>query len=537
MKPLWLHQEQGIGNTLLAIDRGERRICLSSPTGGGKTRMIEELIHRWTEEGLRTTLYTNRRLLLDQLSSVLDSAGIDHGIRAAGEANRPHCPVQIASIQTEGMRAIRGGDMLSEAHRVVVDEAHVQTGPEAREIMKRHGDAGAVLLGVTATPLGIGDLYDHLIVSGTTSELRQCGALVAARHFGCDEPDLAAWKKAGKLKGWAEGDDMSERQAASVMMTNGIFGRVGKWFLKLNPEMRPTILFAPGIAESRWFAQQFFAAGITAAHIDGDYIWRNGEEYPATREARQEVLDGSRAGRICVLCNRFVLREGIDAPWLSHGIFATIFGSLQTYLQSGGRLLRHHDSLSQVTIQDHGGNWWRHGSLNADREWRLEYTSGIAHGMRAERLRGKLCKECGVKLKPRRPLCLACGALNETEPGRCPECAQIVTGPRCPCGWVSKSGKRSRAVVSTDGTLKELTGDVFKPHSICKRPDGPKLWERMYHRSLTEKGRRTFRSAFTLFAQENYWQWPSLDWPLMPLELFDQFRLIEDVPYERLVPK
>ena len=58
-----------------------------------------------------------------------------------------------------------------------------------------------------------------------------------------------------------------------------------------------------------------------------------------------------------VLCNRFVC-AGIDAPWLAHGIFATIFTSLQSYLQSGGRLLRSFPGIDAVTIR-HGGNWWR----------------------------------------------------------------------------------------------------------------------------------------------------------------------------------
>src|SRR5688572_31989517 len=48
-----------------------------------------------------------------------------------------------------------------------------------------------------------------------------------------------------------------------------------------------------------------------------------------------------------------------------------------------------HDALpiscegkTHATLQDHGGNWWRHGSLNADRDWRPDET---ANGMTGDR--------------------------------------------------------------------------------------------------------------------------------------------------------
>ena len=44
MKPLWPHQDRGIEEIKKLILAGEKRNCLTSPTGGGKSRMIEELI-------------------------------------------------------------------------------------------------------------------------------------------------------------------------------------------------------------------------------------------------------------------------------------------------------------------------------------------------------------------------------------------------------------------------------------------------------------------------------------------------------------
>ena len=103
-------------------------------------------------------------------------------------------------------------------------------------------------------------------------------------------------------------------------MTPTIFARVLEWYDRLNPERKPAILFAPGVKESIWFAEQFTAAGITAAHIDGDMITfgeTDGSDpvtMPSTRELREQIMAGSRDGSIKVLCNRFVLREGWDVP-------------------------------------------------------------------------------------------------------------------------------------------------------------------------------------------------------------------------------
>jgi superfamily II DNA or RNA helicase len=517
MLPLWPHQEYALRAIPEAVAAGHRRILLCTPTGGGKTRTIAEAIRGWLAEGLKTILYTNRVMLLEQLTRVLTEAGLPYGVRAAGweEEQDPSALLQVSMTQTEAARVLRKQTHnVVPAKRIVVDEAHLQIGPKMAELMVKHlEDPEAVVVGLTATPIGMKDYYDHLIIAGTVSECRDCGALVPALHYGPDEPDWAEYRKLKKGKSPGETDDVSEAHARHLMMRPGVFGRVKEWFDVLNPDHRPTVLFAPGVNESLWFAEQFARAGVSAAHIDGDDVWIKGEWRHADREAREETLKASQSGDVVLLCNRYVLREGIDAPWLSHGIFATVFGSLQSYLQSGGRLLRSHPSLQAVTIQDHGGNWLRHGSLNADREWSIEYTASMHAGRRNDRIRER----------------------REREPAVCPKCKRIVTGRVCTCG--NEMHIKSRSVVQSTGELRELRGDIFKPRSVCKQARGPEIWERMYFRSKTEKGARTFAAAFALFAQENYWQWPDLSWPLMPLDHDDRYRLVATVPMDRLRPK
>ena len=393
---------------------------------------------------------------------------------------------------------------LHDAQLVIVDEAHMQKGKMADAILTEHRQAAANIVLVTATPIDLGlvaGVEPKLVVAGKTSELRRRGALVPARHFGPDEPDTRKVRK----QVW----EYTENDVRKIMMVQGIFGRVLTEFRRLNPDQRPTILSAPGVQESIWFAQQLTAAGVRSAHIDGKDCWIDGEFHRSDMDVRQQILDGSKDGSIKVVCNRFVLREGIDAPWLAHAIFATIFGSLQSYVQSGGRLLRAFPGLESVTIQDHGGNWHRHGSLNADRLWNLAWTEAMVQGLRQERMRRK----------------------EEAEPFLCPQCKQVLTCSECPCGF--KVTRKVRPVVQHDGTIREHEGDSYRPRVTVKKDDTERLWERMYYRAKNSRNEMTFKQARGHFFKEQHY-YPPETLRLMPLDELDWYRTVKDVPVARL---
>jgi superfamily II DNA or RNA helicase len=500
-KPLWPPQQRAISQVTDALADGHRRICLAMPTGAGKSRVACELIRDWLMADFKVSLYTNRKMLIEQLMKTLSAFGLKFGVRAAGHEDDRDMPLQISSIQTEGSRVLKKKRWrLHEANRVLIDEAHLNAGDTAAQLIDMHIEQGASIVGLTATPLDIGHMYEHLIVPTSNAELRGCGALIAASHYGPDEPDCRRIKK--------DTVEFTEADVRKVMQVHRIFGRVLEWFEILNPSHKPTILFAPGVPESIWFAEEFSKRGIEAAHIDGQTCFYKGERHDSGREIRDEILRASRDGEVKIICNRFVLREGIDAPWLAHGIFATIFGSLQSYLQSGGRLLRNHHSMDSVTIQDHGGNWWRHGSLNADREWELGDTERIVQGLREERIRS--------------------GA--EREPFNCPACHKIMVTAKCGCGF--QITKRSRPVMMDNGVLKEHGGSVFKPRFTRHEPNTQELWEKMYFRSKNGKG-KTFTQARGLFFYENGY-WPPGDLPYMPKNDKDWFAHVKDVPRSEL---
>lgn len=523
---LWPHQEQGYRCVREAEVTGWNRVVLCTPTGGGKTRVVCRLCRDWIDEGHRVVVYTNRKMLVDQLRRVMDGFGLTFGVRAAGHQDQRELPLQVSSIQTENARVFQremGKWELHKADRFVIDECHLMTGESVERVMNQHRDEGAFGLGVTATPIDLFRLWDKLIVAGTTSELRKCGSLVVAEQYGVGEPDMRHIKRI-KI-----GEDLTESQNRKAIMTQSILGETLKHYRRLNPDQKPALGFAPGVPESVWFAEQYTANGIRAASIDGADIWLGnvgcsgppyGKLYKSDPAARKELEEMARAGEVKIVWNRFVLREGIDWPWIEHMIFATVFGSLQTFLQSGGRGLRASPETgkTRVIIQDHGGNWHRHGSLNADRDWDLCMTPAMATGLRLDQWQN-----------PRR------GERAEEQPTICPACQRVLVGRRfCPCGFQLDRTKKVRPVIQVDGELVWVEGDVYHAKQTKFKPDTHTLWQKMYYRA--KAAGMTFRAAEGLFYHENHY-YPPRDLPLMPKYDRDWYREVGEVKYQDLVPK
>jgi superfamily II DNA or RNA helicase len=499
----WPHQQRAHDALLSAIAAKDSPVALTSPTGGGKSEIMFRFIEWGLTNALDSILYTNRKMLLEQCEKTMKSRGIEFGKRASGHEPALLRRVQLSSIQTEASRVYERGDW--ELHRagiVFIDEAHTQGGAVAQRVVKDHLAQGALVILVTATPTGL-EVFEpkRLIIAGTTSELRACGALVRCDTFGPTEPDCSVIGKK------AIGEDFSENELSKIIKVDSIFGHVVKHLRLLNPELKPTILFASSVGASLYFAEHLTSKGIRSAHIDGDDIWLDGETYKSDQAARDDVLAMSKAGEVKAVCNRFVLREAIDMPWLAHGVMATVFGSLTSFLQSGGRLLRAYPGVSRVVLQDHGGNWWRHGSLNADREWELGLTDKQMAMDRANKIRENA---------------------KEREPIHCPFCHAIrLGGDTChACG--KRATKKMRYVMQYDGSLREMHGDIFRERKIKQEPDTAKKL-RGYIFQMRNRG-GNFNSALAMFAKDNGY-YPPNDTPGLPKDPRDYHRPIKSVSY------
>ena len=155
---------------------------------------------------------------------------------------------------------------------------------------------------------------------------------------------------------------------------------------------------------------------------------------------------------------------------------------------------------------------WRLGSVNVDREWRLNMRESVIAHMRADALRER----------------------REPEPIRCPNCSLVrASGPVCPrCNY--RAAKSTRIVIQQNGDLREVTGEIYKPRQTKVKPNTIRLWERMYYRS--KRAKRTFKAAEALFWVENRY-WVPHNLPFMPKDKADWYRPVGDVPPDKLIPK
>lgn len=508
MTPLWPHQQHTLDELSRLIDEGEREICITIPTGGGKTRvMFEDIL----AAGCPVQVNTDRRMLLSQLAKGLDSNGIDFGYRASGYEPALLRGIQLSMVQTEVSRVLKGDRDIHRAKRVYWDEAHKNAGDTTLRLRKRHREEEPeyVDIGLTATPLGLGHCYSSLIVGGTNSELRNCGALVPAYHYGPDEPDT---KWIGKIA--VNGGECGLPQNRRMDYCHRVFGSVVEHYLEHNPQQRPTIGFAPDVEGGIWFSEECSHEGIPSAFISGEKIWYGGELLKNTEELRDQIAEEHRDGKIKIVWNRFVLREGIDWPWVYHGIFATVFGSLTSYIQAGGRLLRACGGKNECVITDHGGNWHRHGSLNTDREWHLSDDDRTVSGVREDRMREK----------------------QEPEPIRCPKCDAIrLSGPKCfQCGYEHTT--RSRMVFQANGSLREMKGDIYRRRRRMEYSERiQKEWAGRIKRIANSKKehvrRMTCAQLEVAIARDHNWQYPPRGLEMMPMEGPDWFRPICDLGF------
>lgn len=508
----WPHQENGVRAVLQAIEKGEHT-CLTSPTGSGKTAIIMALLRWCVATGRRAILYTNRIMLTEQTMRVLESHDIQYGVIAATEpqAEDRFKSVQLASVHTVNSRALkRKTEDVWRADLVIVDEAHQMASGKFERVIREHIAKDGTAIGITATPMGVSHLYPNLYIAGTTRGCIKCGALVPALY-------KAPWEmNTTKLKLQSNGEFSLDGIRKDVW-TLEIYGKVFDSWQEHNPDARPTLGFAPGVKESKWFCDEYSRRGVRAAHIDGNDVRVDGTDYKSDRAAREQVIDEWRKGDIKVIWNRFVLREGIDFPWMYHLILACPIGSLHGYIQTCGRVLRRSEETpDHVLISDHAGNYWRHRySPNDDIDWETYYNVDPS--------------------VPTRRQLDSLGEDSEREPRVCPRCRSVLRGRQCPpppfgCGLYVQG--RTRRVLQTNGKLVEVSKPAVRRKAIRETPTTYRLWRDMFFR-FRQAG-RTLAQAEAYFFY-NYHYYPPRDLPLMPHDEVHRFRKIKDIPMSKLI--
>lgn len=498
----WPHQLEAATRVIEELQT-YNAVTLCSATGAGKSDVMWALVQHYLNLGAKILILTNRRMLTRQTMANAQAKGIGFGVRAATLAEHfdTSQDVQISSVQSEIARTINssrwerfGADI------VLVDEGHLQASGESEKFLRSYLHDRAKIVGITATPVGMSHLYPKLIVAGKPSDCLRCGAHVRAIIKAPFEFDLSKVKRV-KTGEYSLGDIRKH------VWSQQIVGRVVQSWQQENPSARPTLVFAPGVEESIGLMNDFNNAGFRACHIDATKVCVDGQEYTDTDGSiREDVLGRWRSGDIQVICNRFVLREGIDLPSMYHLVLATPMASIKTYIQSTGRVVRYSpETPDHVLITDHAGSYYRFGGgPNRDRDWEQLYYQDEAT------IEKKIREQAQEK--------------PEQDPIVCPYCHtvrhhSIPACPAPPIGCGREAGRRGKFIVQQSGELRRVNGPNFRAPRIRQTPQDQSRWDSLFYAARNSKSERSMSfNQVMAFFRKKYGYYPPKNLLRMPVE-------------------
>lgn len=474
MTELRAYQADVIAEVEFAIANGKRRILLVAPTGSGKTIIAGEIIERFAQRYRPVLVVAHRLEIITQTSAKLYARSISHGIIKAGFEPRPMERVQVASVQTLWVRAMRSEAMrLPPADLLVVDECHHATAQTWRKIIAAYPDA--TLIGLTATPCrgdgrGLGGIFDTMIECPQVAELIAQGYLVGSRFYAPVTPNLRGVRvRAG---------DYVEHELADRMDDPKLVGDIVTHWHKFG-ERRRSVAFAVNVAHSLHLRNEFLKSGVRAEHLDGE----------TPKDERDAILARLASGETELVCNCMVLTEGWNMPEVGCAILARPTRKMGLYRQMIGRVLRPAAGKADAVILDHSGAVFAHGRPEDSVEWTLDpekRASSPAHTARLTHQAGKLLE------------CSQCSALR-------------LAGQPCPhCGFLPQ--RPPRDVFVADGELGLVTGGRARGNTYD--PETRERWHAMLIHIQNERG------YSPKWAKANYHEkfkrWPD-GWPPAPI--------------------
>lgn len=371
-----------------AIAQGYTRILVQLPTGGGKTHLAKALLGGASQ----AQFIVHRKELLDQTGKAFTASGISHGFVAADRAYDDTASVLLCGIATLAKRL----GIVLPPNLAVWDECHHSSSASWSTVMDSYPD-DTIHIGLTATPerldgQPLGKHFQIMILGPSTAELIRRGFLSPFDYYAPSLPDMTSVR--------------TEGQAEAIMDRPELIGDMVEHYLRLAAG-QPGIVFAHSIDHSRHLVEAYRAAGVRAAHIDGEM---------SSKE--RERIDGMfRDREIEVLSNCSLLGEGYDVPGVVYVGLGRRTQSVSLYLQMAGRALRTAPGKERAIICDHAANAFTHGLPDDEREWSLEGRCKRAStGVNDDADPVRQCVECFRVYYSYMKACPGCGHTVSTSP-------------------------------------------------------------------------------------------------------------------------
>jgi DNA repair protein RadD len=391
------YQEDFTADISAAFRAGCRRVVGTMATGSGKGTVAAAMAQRAAENGHRVLILAHRKELIEDLSSRIERAGVEHGVIAANRSMDFSRRVQVASVDTIARRL----HMVPEPTLIIQDEAHhLIVGNKWGKVIAAW--PSAYLVGLTATPErlsgeglgeGHGGYFQRLILGPSAEWLTEQGYLSRARVLAPPPShQLTSIKRYDTVTGKAKVAEILSKPQA-------IGDPVGYYQREIAPIHSGTVLgFCINVPAAEAMEQLYRASGIPSACLHGG----------TDPVLRRQMITDLGAGKLKALFSCEIVSEGTDIPSVTGVQLFRPTDSLTLYLQQVGRGLRVVEGKPYAVVLDHVGNSGRHGLPTDEREWSLEGKAGRkAAGERAPSV--KICPQCFAAMSSQARQCPECG--------------------------------------------------------------------------------------------------------------------------------
>lgn len=347
--------------------------------------------------GMSVWFVCHRAELVAQTSHTFHNFGIRHGFIASGKPQNQNELVHICSIDTIKNRLA----VMTPPKLIIFDECHHLGAAGWTRVQENIPNAWNI--GLSATPQrldgkGLAANFDEIVLGPRVSWLIENGFLSEYRAFAPSVPDMKGVRKSM--------GDFVRSEAEEVMDRPTLTGDAITHWRKHANGMR-SVAFGVTVAHSQHIAEQFNAAGIPAAHLDGN----------TPKHDRARIIREFADGEIRLLSNVDLFGEGFDLSAIAQRdvtidcvLQMRPTQSLALHLQQVGRALRPAPGKVAV-ILDHAGNILRHGLPDEDREWSLAGREIKKKGANDNEIPPPVtCPGCFGQIKrPAPPVCPYCG--------------------------------------------------------------------------------------------------------------------------------
>ena len=375
-----------------AAFRKHRSVCLTLPTGAGKTVLAGDISVRMRRDGAGCLYLVHRRELVRQVWDTLHKFGLGDqtGVIAAGHPETPWAPLQIASVQTL-VRRLRRISWLR-PRMLFIDEAHHIRAKTWEDILAAYPDAYRLLL--TATPMrldgkGLGKHADVLIEGPTIPWLVTNGFLAGMDTFTL--PGGISRVGLKDMGGDYSRKDMDERVdgpvIASAIKNINRFARNSR-----------SIFYAISVRHSKAVVAECNFHDIRAEHVDGT----------TPTAVRDAAMRRFSEGVTQLLSNVNLFSEGIDVPECDCVILGRPTKSLTFYRQANGRAMRRKTDGHKGMLLDLADNVSTHGLPDEEIEWTLD-GGAEEQSIKKARRATRICAQCRHVYPSRQLSCPLCG--------------------------------------------------------------------------------------------------------------------------------